>query len=48
FRGREIRNVDLGAEILNKIKEKFIQRATIERDVKREGRVFHMILSPKK
>ncbi|MCK4533332.1 translation initiation factor IF-3 [bacterium] len=48
FRGRELKNVQAGREILERLKERFIQIATIEKDVCKDGRVFHMIVVPKK
>jgi translation initiation factor IF-3 len=48
FRGRELKNVQAGKEILERLKERFVKIATIERDVCKDGRVFHMIIVPKK
>ncbi len=48
FKGRELKNVEEGKKILERLKERFVQIATIEKDVSKDGRVFHMIIVPKK
>ncbi len=48
FSGRELKNVQAGKEILERLKERFAQIAIVERDICKDGRVFHMIVVPKK
>lgn len=48
FRGREMAHVELGAQILEKIKEAFKEISTLEQREKLEGNDMVMLLVPKK
>ncbi|MFH1239076.1 MAG: translation initiation factor IF-3 [bacterium] len=48
FRGREMAHIELGAQILDKIKEEFKEISTVEGRTKLEGNDMGMLLVPKK
>lgn len=47
FRGRELNNISQGREIMKELKDKFIQIATVEKDITKEGSTLQMIFVPK-
>lgn len=48
YRGREMAHQDLGAQIMNRIREDLIDEAQVEHHPKLEGRQMIMVLAPKK
>lgn len=46
FRGREMAHIDLGREIMNKVKQELFMVSKVERDAKMEGRRMTMVLQP--
>ncbi|MBO5658533.1 MAG: translation initiation factor IF-3 [Duodenibacillus sp.] len=48
YRGREMAHQDLGAQIMNRIREDLIDEAQVEHQPKLEGRQMIMVLAPKK
>jgi translation initiation factor IF-3 len=46
FRGREMAHIDLGREIMNKVKQQLWEVSKIERDAKMEGRRMTLVLQP--
>lgn len=48
YRGREMAHQDLGAQIMNRIREDLIEEAQVEHNPKLEGRQMIMVLAPKK
>jgi translation initiation factor IF-3 len=46
FRGREMAHIDLGRNIMNKIKAQLLEVSKVERDGKMEGRRMTMVLMP--
>jgi translation initiation factor IF-3 len=47
FRGREMTHPELGERVLKRVKEELAELATIESDVKREGRQMTMLVAPR-
>ena len=47
FRGREMTHPELGERVLTRVKEELAELATIESDVKREGRQMTMLVAPR-
>jgi translation initiation factor IF-3 len=47
FRGREMAHLELGMELLNKVKAEVETIAKVEAEPKLEGRQMMMVLSPK-
>ena len=47
FRGREMTHPELGERVLNRVKVELAELATIESDVKREGRQMTMLMAPR-
>ncbi len=47
FRGREMTHPELGERVLIRVKEELAELATIESDVKREGRQMTMLMAPR-
>lgn len=47
FRGREMMHQDLGAKIINRVKEAMIELCSIDQEAKMEGRQMIMVISPK-
>lgn len=48
FRGREVTHPEIGAQILNRLKDELEEMADVERAPKLEGYTMTMILAPKK
>lgn len=48
FHGREMKHVDIGMQVMDKIKEDLGEKMTIEKDAKLEGRNLIMIVAPGK
>lgn len=48
FKGRQMAHVELGEEVLNKFATNLEEYSTVEAAPKLEGRVMHMLLTPKK
>lgn len=48
FRGREMAHQDIGARLLDRVKEDLAEHGVVEQQPKREGRQMVMVLSPKK
>lgn len=46
FRGREMAHLDLGRDIMNRVKQELFMVSKIERDAKMEGRRMTMVLQP--
>ena len=46
FRGREMAHLDLGREIMNKVKQELWAVSKVERDAKMEGRRMTLVLQP--
>ncbi len=46
FRGREMAHIDLGRQIMNKVKQELFPVSKIERDARMEGRRMTMVLQP--
>jgi len=46
FRGREMAHLDLGREIMNKVKQELWPVSKVERDAKMEGRRMTLVLQP--
>ena len=47
FRGREMTHPELGERVLTRVKEELAELATIESDVRREGRQMTMLVAPR-
>ncbi len=47
FRGREMAHMDLGRNLLDRVKEDFEDMAKVEFEPKTEGRLMTMVLAPK-
>jgi len=47
FRGREMTHPELGERVLVRVKEELSELATVESDVKREGRQMTMLMAPR-
>ncbi len=47
FRGREMAHLNLGMELLQKVKEDTVDIAKVEAEPKLEGRQMMMVLAPK-
>jgi translation initiation factor IF-3 len=47
FRGREMAHMELGMELLNKVREEVAMIAKVEAEPKLEGRQMMMVLAPK-
>jgi translation initiation factor IF-3 len=47
FRGREMAHLELGMELLNRVKEEVVEIAKVEAEPKLEGRQMMMVLAPK-
>ena len=47
FRGREMAHQDLGAQLLNKVKDDTIEIAKVESEPRLEGRQMVMVLAPR-
>jgi len=47
FRGREMAHQDLGAKLLNRVKEDIVEIAKVEQEPKYEGRQIVMVLAPR-
>jgi translation initiation factor IF-3 len=48
FRGRELAHQEIGAELLQRLKEDLAEYGTVEQDAKMEGRQLTMVLAPGK
>ena len=48
FRGREMRHRDLGAKLLERVRDDLAELGTVEQFPKMEGRQMTMVLAPKK
>jgi len=48
FRGREITHADLGRGLLEKLVQELSEVGTVEGKPRMEGRLMHVIISPKK
>jgi translation initiation factor IF-3 len=48
FRGRELAHQEIGAELLQRLKEDLAEHGTVEQEAKMEGRQLTMVLAPGK
>jgi translation initiation factor IF-3 len=48
FRGREMRHRDLGAKLLERVRDDLAEHGTVEQFPKMEGRQMTMVIGPKK
>ena len=48
FRGREMAHQEIGAELLQRLKEDLAEFGTVEQEAKMEGRQLTMVLAPSK
>jgi translation initiation factor IF-3 len=47
FRGREMAHMEIGTQLLNRVKADFVEHAKVEQDARTEGRQIVMVFAPK-
>jgi translation initiation factor IF-3 len=48
LRGREVENIDNAYTLINRVKEAIEEHGVLENNPKREGRIIHLMIAPKK